>query len=204
MKLEIRTFSGIAPRFSPELLNEQNGQKAVNLSIKSGKIHPEKKFTIKFPDRDYVAGLINDDPYNRLYFLAINSDTDSNTDGDDTVIPPGTLCMCGTFPNEDGVQSDDVLCKRTVDIPIPGTPQFISVSSPFLDAFNDSDSDAKMFANYGSTSWKATRGVATHIYGIYELVAIDQEWQHEDNNTLTRTYQYNPWTTTIWYPQEYA
>lgn len=187
MKIQLTTFSGIAPRYSPELLNEQNGQKAVNLSIKSGKIHPEKRFTIKAPDRDYVAGQINDDQYNRLYFL----------DGD------GTLCMCGTFPKVDGTEST-VLTSRTVDLPIPGTPQFISVSSPFLDAFNDSDSDAKMVANYGSTSWKATPGVATHIYGIYELVAIDPEWQNEDNNTLTRTYQYNPWTTTIWYPQEYA
>ena len=203
MKIQLTTFSGIAPRFSPELLNEQNGQKAVNLSIKSGKIHPEKKFTIKFPDRDYVAGQINDDQYNRLYFLSIDGDSISNTDGEDTEITPGTLCMCGTFPDENGAPSDD-LSLRIVDIPIPGTPQFISVSSPFLDAFNDSDSEAKMVANYGSTSWKANPGVATHIYGIYELVAIDPEWQNEDNNTLTRTYQYNPWTTTIWYPQEYA
>jgi hypothetical protein len=186
MKIQLTTFSGIAPRFSPELLNEQNGQKAVNLSIKSGKIHPEKIFSIKFPDRDYVTGQVNDDQYHRLYFLDAE----------------GTLSVCGTFPDGNGNPSDE-LSARTVDIPIPGVPEVISVSSPFLDAIGGK-LGGKMIANFGSTSWKAAPGVATHIYGIYELVAIDPEWHNEDNNTLTRTYQYNPWTTTIHYPEEHV
>lgn len=183
MKIEIRTFSGIAPRFSPELLNEQNGQKAVNISIKSGKIHPEKKFIIKYPDRDYVPGQINDDQYNRLYFL-----------------DEKTLCVCGNFYKEN--QEEPTLNKRIVNITAPGKPSVISVTSPFLEKINieDLNNNGEMIANYGTTSWKSKPGVATHIYSEYSLKPITK-WNEKDNNTLERIYQYNPWNTEIdWEP----
>lgn len=183
MKIELRSFSGIAPRYSPELLNEQNGTQAVNLSIKSGKIHPEKPFTINAPDRDYVTGQVNDDQYKRLYFL-------------DTA---GNLCVCGTFPDANGNISSE-LTSRRVNISAPGKPECVSVTSPFLDSIGGS-LDGKMIANYGSTSWKAQDGIATHIYGIRELNPIDDKWIKTENNTVERTYQYNPYKTTIYYPQ---
>ena len=40
MKISIEKFSGLAPRYSPELLNNEFAVVAENLSIKSGKIHP--------------------------------------------------------------------------------------------------------------------------------------------------------------------
>jgi hypothetical protein len=182
MKLEIRSFSGIAPRYSPELLNEQNGQQAVNISIKSGKIHPEKPFAVKVPDRDYVPGHINDDQYRRLYFLDDNGD----------------LCVCGTFPEDNGDVSE-VLSSRKVNISAPGKPEFISVTSPFLDSIGGIDG-GKMILNYGSESDYAENGVATHIYGIKELPPIDSEWIATENNGFERTYQYNPWDTTFYIP----
>lgn len=184
MKVEIRSFSGIAPRYSPELLNEQNGQQAVNISIKSGKIHPEKPFAVKVPDRDYVPGHINDDQYRRLYFLDDNGD----------------LCVCGNFPDENGDVSQ-VLSSRKVNISAPGKPEVISVSSPFLDSIGK-NLDGKMIINHGTTSWKAASGVATHIYGEYELAPIDQDWKEDENGTMERTFAYSPLNTKIYYPVE--
>jgi hypothetical protein len=186
MKIEINAFSGIAPRYSPELLNEQNGQIAENLSIKSGKIHPEKVFNIKSPDRDYVPGQVNDDQYHRLYFL------DSE----------GNLSVCGTFPDGNGNISED-LSVRHVDISAPGKPEIISISSPFLDAIGDL-SNGVMVANYGSTSWKSASMIATHIYSVYAMTPIDKSWIAKDDGSLERSYQYNPWLTTIYYPKERA
>lgn len=177
MKIELKTFSGIAPRYSAELLNEANGIQAQNLSIKSGKIHPEKPFTIKAPDTDYVTGQVNDDQYRRLYFL------DS----------AGNLCVCGTLPGEDG------LTTRRVGISAPGKPVCISTTSPFLDSIGGI-SGGKMIANYGSTSWKAADGVATHIYGIRELAPIDDKWISTETGGLERTYEYTPYETSIYYP----
>ena len=68
-EISIEKFSGLAPRYSPELLNNEFAVVAENLSIKSGKIHPERKFHFSKPDRDYVPGQINDDQYNRIFFI---------------------------------------------------------------------------------------------------------------------------------------
>jgi hypothetical protein len=184
MKIELRSFSGIAPRYSPELLNESNGIQAQNISIKSGKIHPEKPFVIKRPDRDYVPGHINDDQYHRLYFLDKN----------------GTLSVCGRFPDSSGNISDS-LSSRKVDISAPGKPEVISVSSPFLDSIGK-NLDGKMIINYGSTSWKSAPGVATHIYGEYELTPLDLKWNEADDGTMTRIYKYSSFSTDIYYPAE--
>lgn len=178
MKIELRTFSGIAPRYSAELLNEQNGRQAVNLSIKSGKIHPEKKFTIKAPDRDYVTGQVNDDQYKRLYFLDAS----------------GNLCVCGLFPND-----TTKLTSRKVNISAPSQPKAISITSPFLDSIGGVDG-GKMMLNYGSESEYAEDGIATHIYGIRELSPIDSKWISTETNGFERTYQYNPWDTTFYRP----
>jgi uncharacterized protein CbrC (UPF0167 family) len=171
MKIELRTFSGIAPRYSAELLNEQNGRQAVNLSIKSGKIHPEKKFTIKAPDRDYVTGQVNDDQYKRLYFLDAS----------------GNLCVCGLFPND-----TTKLTSRKVNISAPSQPKAISITSPFLDSIG-----GKMMLNYGTKSEMAEK--AQHIYGIREIFPVEKEWIVKDNGNLERSYYYNPWTTEIFY-----
>ena len=180
MKIEIRAFSGIAPRYSPELLNEQNGQKAINISIKSGKVHPEKKFIIKYPDCDYVAGQINDDQYHRLYFLEEK-----------------VLYVCGNFNKSDEGEEPE-LNKRIVNITAPKKTEIISVSSPFLDSINvnDLNDGGKMIANYGTESWKSKPGIATHIYSEYTLTPITK-WTEKDNNTFERVYQYNPWSTFI-------
>jgi hypothetical protein len=183
MKIELRTFSGIAPRYSAELLNEQNGTQAVNLSIKSGKIHPEKSFAIKSPDLDYVTGQVNDDQYHRLYFL----DTEGN------------LCVCGTFPDDQGNPTEE-LSSRKVDISAPGKPELITISSPFLDSIGGIDG-GEVIINYGSESWKAETGIATHIHGIVKLKPIDEKWISTQNNSLERNYQFNPWETTFFYPQ---
>lgn len=184
MKITLNGFSGIAPRYSPELLNDTNGIQAQNISIKSGKIHPEKPFVIKRPDRDYVPGHINDDQYHRLYFLDDN----------------GTLSVCGRFPNSSGNISDS-LSSRKVDISAPGKPRVISVSSPFLDSIGEK-TGGKMIINYGSTSWKAAPGVATHIYGEYELTPLDLKWSENEEGALTRTYKYSSYDTRIFYPKE--
>jgi hypothetical protein len=179
MKIEIRSFSGIAPRYSPELINEQNGQIAQNISIKSGKIHPEKKFLVKLPDRDYVPGQINDDQYHRIYFLDDN----------------GTLCVAGTFPDKNGNVSAELI-SRTVDISAPGKPVLSYTSSPLLDAIGGMNG-GKMYANFGSTSDKATPGFATHIYSVYEMIPIDDKWKEDVDGNLERTYAYNPYYTDI-------
>lgn len=179
MKIEIRSFSGIAPRYSPELINEQNGQIAENLSIKSGKLHPEKKFMVKMPDRDYVPGQINDDQYHRIYFLDDNGD----------------LCVAGTFPDANGNISENITFRK-VDISAPGKPVLESKSSPFLDAIGGI-TGGDMYANFGTTSDKAVPGVATHIYSEYKMTPLDEEWQEDINGNLERTYVYNPWNTVI-------
>ena len=179
MKIEIRSFSGIAPRYSPELINEQNGQIAENLSIKSGKLHPEKKFMVKFPDRDYVPGQINDDQYHRIYFLDDNGD----------------LCVAGTFPDKNGVISKTITYRK-VDISAPGKPSLVAKSSPFLDSIGGI-TGGDMYANFGTTSDKAVPGVATHIYSEYKMTPIDEQWIEDTDGNLERTYVYNPWTTTI-------
>jgi hypothetical protein len=189
MKIEIRAFSGIAPRFSPELLNDQNGQTAVNLSIKSGKIHPENEFSFSAPDRDYVTGQINDDQYNRLYFLD----------------KEGTLCMYYSMPEDPEKPGSGVKWHtRKVNLPIPQTPTLDSKSSPFIDSINtESLQKSAMIANYKTTSWKAEEGIATHIYAERDLKPIS-EWKENGENTLERDYEYNPWTTRIFYPEERA
>lgn len=179
MKIEIRSFSGIAPRYSPELINEQNGQIAENLSIKSGKLHPEKKFMVKFPDRDYVPGQINDDQYHRIYFLDNNGD----------------LCVAGTFPDKNG-EISKTISFRKVDISAPGKPILEATSSPFLDSIGGM-TGGDMYANFGSTSDKAVPGVATHIYSVYKMIPLEEEWHEDINGNLERTYVYNPWSTSI-------
>ena len=184
MKIEIRNFSGIAPRVSPELLPENAGQIAENMSVKSGKIHPEKFFSVQSPDRDYVPGQINDDQYRRLYFLDEN----------------GTICVCGTFPGGNGS-----LTSRKVGISAPGEPVLSVISSPFTDAFNDA-ANAVMMANSGtayleSNDWKAVPGVATHLYSRYQLTPVDSVWKlKEDGISYERTYAYNPWKTEFYHP----
>jgi hypothetical protein len=117
----------------------------------------------------------------------------------------------GTFPvlpdknygTEGGTSTgSSSMSTRKVDIPtVSGAPVLVSVSSPFLDSidFNDLQS-AAMVANYGSTSWKAEEGVATHIYGEYTLKPINS-WTVR-NNIFERDYKYNPWSTRISYPEE--
>lgn len=184
MKVEIRSFSGIAPRFSPELLNESNGQTAENMSIKSGKIHPEKQFYIKTPDRDYVAGQVNDDPYHRIYFLDENGD----------------LFVAGKFPDADGNVSENLVARK-VDISAPKKPVLDYTSSPFLDSLGGI-TGGDMIANYGANSKKSVPGYATHIYSEYKLTPIDKQWNEDTDGNLFRKYIYNPWKTRIWYSPE--
>jgi hypothetical protein len=184
MKIEIRNFSGIVPRLAPELLPDNVGQTAQNMSVKSGKIHPEKPFVIEAPDRDYVPGQINEDTYRRLYFL----DTD------------GAICVCGTFPGGNGS-----LTSRKVGISAPGEPRLTAISSPFTDAFSKVG-NATVTANSGSayspdTQWKSEIGKATHIYSQYTLTPLG-EWAQMEDGSYERVYQYNPWDTTIFYPLE--
>lgn len=180
MKIEIRSFSGIAPRYSPELINEQNGQIAENLSIKSGKIHPEKKFIVKVPDRDYVPGQINDDQYHRIYFLDDNGD----------------LCVAGTFPDVNGNISGTISFRK-VDISAPGKPVLKDISSPFLDSIGGL-TGGEMYANFGTESKKAAPGFATHIYSEYKMTPVENKWQEDGNGNLERTFVYNPWVTMIY------
>lgn len=190
MKIDIRNFSGIIPRVSPELLPDNVGQTAENMSIKSGKIHPEKLFNFNAPDRDYVPGQINDDQYRRLYFLD----------------EYGTLKVCGMFPDgTSGSEPGNELISRTVNISAPGEPVLTAVSSPFTDMFDDANG-AVMMANSGpdfleSKEWLTEDGIATHIHGRYALVPISQ-WEQQDNGSYVRTYAYNPWKTSVYYPIE--
>lgn len=183
MKIEIRDFSGIAPRYSPELLADNTGQAANNLSIKSGKIHPEKPFTILAPDRDYVPGQVNDDQYNRLYFLA-----------------GGTLCMYGNFPVSGGTAATSAYVVRVVDMTTPGTVTLTAKSSPLLDAVGHLN-DGQMVFNYNSNSWKKVENIACHIYSARVIDAIDGDWTELADGTLTRSFYYNPNLTVILWPQ---
>lgn len=210
MKIEIRSFGGTVPRVSPELLGDSNAQSAKNISIKSGKIHPEKKFTILYPDKDYVPGQINDDQYHRLYFVDGNgtlkvvglfgeNKPDRPTGGYRPITPN---VQQGTEGGGSSSATSETLSVRVVDLPVVKTaPVLVSVSSPFLDAIDFNDMQrAAMVANYGSTSWKAEEGVATHIYGERTLEPINS-WTVR-NNIFERDYEYNPWSTRISYPEE--
>ena len=175
MKIEIRDFSGIAPRYSPELLGDGFGQKAKNLSIKSGKIHPEKPFAILAPDRDYVPGQVNDDQYNRLYFLA-----------------GGTLCMYGKF-------SGNSYSVRAVDMSPPGTVTLTVKTSPLLESLGHT-TNGQMALNYNSNSWKTTYNIAD-VYAMQFLTGGGNSWNELADGTLTRTYNYNNSYAVIVWPR---
>lgn len=132
MKISIEKFSGLAPRYSPELLNNEFAVVAENLSIKSGKIHPERKFHFSKPDRDYVPGQINDDQYNRIYSI----DAERN------------LVVHGFFPDGSGEISDKI-SERSADMPHPEAPVLTQRESK---VFSDilGDGEGTMYFQYGS------------------------------------------------------
>lgn len=202
MKIEIRDFSGIAPRYSPELLADNAGQTACNLSIKSGKIHPEKPFTILAPDRDYAPGQVNDDQYDRLYFLDGGTVTGGTIYGGTMFVGGtfrgggtfhgGTLCMYGRF-------SGNSYSIRKVDMVAPNTVTLTVKSSPLLDALGRSN-NGKMAFNYNSNSWKSTYNIAD-LYAQRFLTSVDADWSELADGTLTRSYSYNNTYAVIVWPR---
>lgn len=184
MKITIRNFTGIIPRFSPELLPDNAGQTANNMSLKSGKIYPEKPFNISTPDRDYVPGQINDDPYRRLYYLDDN----------------GTLCVAGTFPDASGTTSTEISCRK-VGMSAPDKPQIISVSSPFLDSIGASMDGAVMVANYRDAYAGGKAELGHIIYAKRELEPVaGSSWSVRSDGSVSRIYKFCPYHLSIYIP----
>jgi hypothetical protein len=46
--------------------------------------------------------------------------------------------------------------------------------------------------------------IAPHIYGIRELSPVDKKWITAGNDTVERTYYYNPWDTSIFYGDKWG
>lgn len=186
MKIEIKNFSGIIPRVSPELLPDNAAQTAENMSVKSGKIHPEKFFTVHIPDRDYVAGQINDDQYHRLYFLN----------------DAGTLYAAGTFPDENGNISEEIT-SRKVGVSAPLKPEVISISSPFLDSLGAAGfNNAVMVANCRDAYADKLAKLGYIVYAKRELEPVDAAWTIRTDGSVTRTYKFSPYRLSVFIPNE--
>lgn len=184
MKIEIKNFSGIIPRVSPELLPDNSAQTAENMSIKSGKIHPEKFFTITHPDRDYVAGQVNDDQYHRLYFLD----------------EEGTLYSAGTFPDANGDISEEIT-SRKVGVSAPQKPVVCSISSPFLDMIGglQGDNSAIMIANYRDVYKDEMAKYCDIIYAKRDLQPTEN-WTVRTDGSVVRTYKFSPYYLQVFIP----